>query len=138
MSKKSLLVESVMHPFPHTVGLDQTLEVANTLMREHNVRHLPVRDGGKLIGMLSDRDIHFAEAVDQLEPKEIKVEDVYTPEPYVVPLKEPVATVARKMAHDRIGCALVVEEGSNNLVGIFTTVDACRTLAEALSGDFDQ
>ena len=40
-----------------TCGPDETMAVAESLMNKHRIRHLPVVDGGKLVGMLSIRDV---------------------------------------------------------------------------------
>jgi acetoin utilization protein AcuB len=45
---------------PHSIGADQTLEVAQIKMMELRIRHLPVVRGSKVEGILSDRDIKFA------------------------------------------------------------------------------
>lgn len=51
-------VRDVMTPEPHTVGPEQTLEEAATLMHEHDVSRLPVVDGdGRLLGIVSRGDI---------------------------------------------------------------------------------
>jgi acetoin utilization protein AcuB len=133
---KKLEIQSVMHPFPHTIGVDQKLSLAKEMMLEHNIRHLPVQKGGQLVGVLTDRDINFALAVDGTTPENLTVEEACTLEPYLVAPTESVATVARRMAHDHIGCTLIAQNGK--LIGIFTTVDACRVLSEALSGSMDQ
>ena len=135
MSSK-MKIQDVMHPFPYTIGAEQTLSVAKKLFEEHGVRHLPVQRGGALIGILSDRDHNFARAVEKKEVEDLIVEECCTLEPYVVAPDTSLDIVARRMAHDHIGCALVVE--NNKLVGIFTAVDACRTLAEVLSGSYEQ
>jgi acetoin utilization protein AcuB len=51
-------VERYMTTSPHTVGQDQKLSQAHKIMRAHEIRHLPVLQGGKLVGVLSDRDLH--------------------------------------------------------------------------------
>ncbi len=133
----SLQIQAVMHPFPHTVGLNQTLKIAREMMREHDIRHLPVQSAGNLVGVLSERDIDFALRVDKKDPEQMHVGEACTPEPYTVAATASVSEVARRMAHDHIGCALVVD-AKEKLIGIFTTVDACRTLAEVLSGRIEQ
>lgn len=136
MSKKAMKVLSVMHPFPYTIGVNQTLKVAISMLKEHNVRHLPVKENNSLVGILTERDINFALRVDKKNPEELKVKDAYLGEPYVVTPDTLVSIVAAKMAHEHIGCTLIVE--NEELVGIFTTVDACRLLSELLSDQMEQ
>jgi acetoin utilization protein AcuB len=137
MAKKSIKIESVMHPFPHSIGAGLNLEQAKEMMSEHNIRHLPVQEGGRLKGILTDRDINFALAMDKVDAEQILVRDAFTEDPYVVTEGEDVARVARKMAVEHIGCALITTK-NESLSGIFTTVDACRVLAEVLSERYDQ
>ncbi|MCB0338081.1 MAG: CBS domain-containing protein [Bdellovibrionales bacterium] len=130
---KKLHIEGVMTAFPHSIGIDQNLSLAKKMMREHGVRHLPVQDGGKLVGILSHRDINFALALDKKEPEEVIVEDAFTVEPYIVNRDADLSMVASHMAQNRLGCALVID--GEKLVGIFTATDACRTLAALLRNE---
>jgi acetoin utilization protein AcuB len=134
---EKLQIQAVMHPFPHTIGSKQSLKIARNMMTEHKIRHLPVKTGGELVGIITERDIDFALRVDKKTPEEMSVEEAFTAEPYTVVATTPVETIARKMAHDHIGCALVIDS-KDQLIGIFTTVDACRALAEVLSGTKEQ
>ena len=95
-------------------------------MLENNIRHLPVQTGGKLRGVITERDINFALAMDHKNPEELRVEEVYTEEPYVVECETGLDVVVKQMATDRIGCALITDKGK--LTGIFTKVDACKVL----------
>ncbi len=133
---KSLQIQAVMTPFPHSVGLNQSVKVARQLMREHSIRHLPVQNGGQLVGVISDRDVNFAIAFEHVDPETMLVSEAYTAEPYIIELTTPVYQVARRMADDHLGCALVTQR--ERLVGIFTAVDACRTLADLLLSDDDR
>lgn len=132
----ALEIRTVMHPSPFTISPAQSLEAAKQRMAEHGIRHLPVQDGGKLVGVLSDRDLYFALAVDRKTADELTVRDACTAEPYIVPPSTPVYEVARRMAHEQLGCALVAE--NDHVVGIFTTVDAARLLGEMLLGELEQ
>jgi acetoin utilization protein AcuB len=134
--KRNPQVIAFMTPFPHSIDVDAPLEDAHKLMREHR-RHLPVMSGGGIVGVLTDRDIKLVLGPDFGSPdeRELRVRDAYVERPCVVPASTPVAKVARVMAQNRIGSAIVTKHGK--LVGIFTVTDACRALAEII-GDHDE
>jgi CBS domain-containing protein len=113
---------------PHTIGENIGLEKAQTMMRDFNVRHLPVRYGGRLVGVISDRDIRLALS---LHPKasEVKVGDIMSEQAYSVPETAPLAEVARYMAQHKIGSAVVLDP-NEKVTGVFTTTDALNALAE--------
>jgi acetoin utilization protein AcuB len=135
--KRNPQVIAFMTPFPHSIDVDAPLEDAHKLMREHRFRHLPVMSGGEIVGVLTDRDIKLVLGPDFGSPdeRELRVRDAYVERPCVVPASTPVAKVARVMAQNRIGSAIVTKHGK--LVGIFTVTDACRALGEII-GDHDE
>ena len=135
--KRNPQVIAFMTPFPHSIAVDAPLEAAHKLMREHRFRHLPVMSGAEIVGVLTDRDIKLVLGPDFGSPdeRELRVCDAYVETPCVVPASTPVAKVARVMAQNRIGSAIVTKHGK--LVGIFTVTDACRALAEII-GDHDE
>jgi len=124
------LVRSFMTPSPHTVGRGQPLLVARSLMHQHRVRHLPVLDGGKLVGLLSERDLGVVEGLPRVDAASLTVEDAMTAGTYVVSQDAPLATVAAEMAETKFGAAVVMDGG--RVVGVFTSVDALRALAALL------
>jgi acetoin utilization protein AcuB len=127
---KDMSIDQVMTSMPHTVGADQTARVAREMMRQHNIRHLPVQKGGELVGIVSDRDINFALAIDLKRDNELLIDAIYTPEPTTVGPKTKLVGVVKKMHKDQIGCVLVVEKGE--LVNIYTITDVCRDMFELL------
>ncbi len=135
--KRNPQVIAFMTPFPHSIDVDAPLEDAHKLMRRRRFRHLPVISGGEIVGVLTDRDIKLVLGPDFGSPdeRELRVRDAYVERPCVVPASTPVAKVARVMAQNRIGSAIVTKHGK--LVGIFTVTDACRALAEII-GDHDE
>ncbi|MEI8254714.1 MAG: CBS domain-containing protein, partial [Deltaproteobacteria bacterium] len=130
MSPRIPVVETYMSASPHSIGGDQTLATARTLMRKHKIRHLPVMRAGKLIGLCSARDLDFVESLAGIDPEKVVVEDAMSQEPYCVPPDAPLDEVALEMSRRRYGCAIVLRDGK--LTGMFTAVDAMRILAETL------
>ena len=129
-------VGAVMTPFPHFVHVDDSLLVGRAMMVQHEVRHLPVKDGDQLVGILTDRDLKRALDPDLgLPPKDqLFVRDVFVSDAFVVDSAEPLDNVLEQLAARHIGSALVTKKG--RLVGIFTLVDACRMFCEHLRAMF--
>jgi acetoin utilization protein AcuB len=119
-------VRDFMTPAPHSIGRDQPLSLAQERMRSDGIRHLPVLHGGKLVGILSQRDALLVETLRDVDPATTTVEDAMSTDVYVVSPDTPLGDVARDMAERKYGCAVVAE--GPHLVGIFTTIDALRAL----------
>jgi acetoin utilization protein AcuB len=130
MAKGIPHVDRYMTPSPYSVGQEQKLLQAHRLMREHHIRHLPVLHGGKLVGVISDRDLHLIETLRDVDPEKVLIEEAMSPSVYTVSPKAPLDEVVREMVQHRYGCAVVVEGGK--VVGVFTTVDALRAFADTL------
>jgi len=127
------LIKAVMTPFPWHVDPTGSLDDAKALMREHGIRHLPVKEGDSLLGIVTDRDIGLVESVVRQsgDSPPLAVRDVGIREAYVVELTEPLDRVLIQMADRHIDSALVVKRG--RLVGIFTATDACMRFGEFLN-----
>ncbi|GAA6746551.1 acetoin utilization AcuB family protein [Thermus brockianus] len=124
-----MLVKDVMRSPVVTVGPDATLEEAYRLLLERGIRHLPVVAEGRLLGIVTDRDIRLATS--HLNPKgpcptcalvaEVMIKEVVTAHPL-----DPVEEAARVMRERKIGSLPVLEEGA--LVGIVTGIDLLDAL----------
>lgn len=101
-------------------------------MGKYELRHLPVAVDGKLIGVVSDRDLNLVQTLAYAPPDAITVEDAMTPDPYAPTPDTPLVEVVRVMVDRKIGSAVVVDAGE--IVGIFTATDAMRALIDALGG----
>lgn len=121
-------IDQVMTKQPFTVGREQTLDTAHQIMRKRKVRHLPVLEGGKVVGVLSERDLYFLESIAGVDARKDRVEDAMTAEVYGVAPDALVTEVAAYMARRRYGCAVVMDGAQP--VGIFTAIDALRILGE--------
>lgn len=114
-----------------SIGLDQTIAEAGRRMRAHRIRHLPVLDGGRLVGLLSERDIALIDGLPGVDPDEVSVEEAMSSEPYTVLPSTPLDEVVRVMAEKKLGSAIVAENA--RVVGVFTTVDALTVLGKLLA-----
>lgn len=132
MTKPIPTVQKYMSTNPHSIGQEQTLAKAHEVMREHKIRHLPVLEGGRLVGMITLRDLHLVETLKDVDPKKITVEDAMSSTVYAIVPDAPLDDVAAEMAEHKYGSAVVMQ--NNKVVGILTTVDVCRALAELLRG----
>jgi acetoin utilization protein AcuB len=130
MSKAVPSVQKYMTTSPHSIGGEQTLATAARMMHEHHIRHLPVLSGGKLRGLLTDRDLKLVETFRDVDPTKLTVDEAMTEQPYAVSPETPLDEVVSTMAGGKFGSAIVVQNG--RVVGIFTTVDACLALSELL------
>lgn len=119
-------IETYMTGSVHTIGARKTLEEAHHLMRTRKVRHLPVLKGGKLVGIVSQRDLALIESLPGVDPEKVTVEDAMSDDLLVVTQDTLLAEVAQKMARRKVGSAVVTDGGQ--VVGIFTAVDALKTL----------
>ncbi len=120
-----------MTPGPHTIGAEQTLATAARVFREHHIRHLPVLEGGRLVGMLTERDLQLVERIRGVDPNELTVDEAMTPDPYAIAPDTSLEWVALEMAEHKYGSTVVVDRGK--VVGVLTTVDALRALQDTLA-----
>lgn len=100
------------------------------MMREYNIRHLPVLDGGRLAGIITARDIALVETLRDVNPDEVTVEDAMSEDVYTVSPDAPLDEVVGEMASRKYGSAVVMH--NQKVVGIYTTVDVCSTLSDLL------
>ena len=134
-----MLVRKKMKKDLVTVTKDERMTTAKKLLQEKNIRHLPVVDGKKLIGLVTNMDIRKAEAspatsleirelhylLDKLTVGEIMTRNVITISPDIS------VEEATTLIHDnKIGCLPVVEDG--NLVGIITENDVMEMLIDVM------
>ena len=128
---KERTIGEAMSKNPISVGQEQPLQVARELMREHRIRHLTVLHGGQLVGILSQRDLYLMETLVDVDSETAKVEEAMSPEAYAVTADTPLREVAHHMAQNHLGSAVVMDK--YEVLGVFTTTDAVRELARALS-----
>ena len=127
-----LTVADCMTSHPYWINEEASLREAMSLMTERRIRHLPVKRGKAVVGVLSDRDLRMVFGMAWVKLDETQVKVFCQTHPFAVDPQTPLAEVARQMAAEHYGSAVVMK--ANELVGIFTTVDACRVLADFAEG----
>jgi len=138
MASTGLKVRDVMSRDVHTVKRNDELAIADALMKQARVRHLPVLDeDGEVCAVVSQRDLFrgallralgYGARAEELMLKQVPVKDAMSSEIHTTTPDTPVADAARVMIERRIGCLPVVENG--RLVGIVTETDFVRLVAE--------
>ena len=131
-----MLIRNWMTPEVLTVTPDTSLLKLGKLMRDNGVRRLPVLDNGRVVGIISDRDVRDASpskatTLDMYEMHyllaEIKAKDIMTPRPVTIKPTDTVEKAAMIMLDKKIGGLPVVDE-KGALVGIISDQDVFKAL----------
>jgi len=131
MTKSIPQIKKYMTTDVQTIGDEQPMAVAHQMMREQHIRHLPVLHQGKLVGVVTDRDLRLIETLRDVDPAKVAVSEAMTSDVYTVGPDAALNEVVSSMASSKYGSAVVVDHG--HVVGIFTTVDACSAFADLLA-----
>ncbi len=125
-----LTVNELMTTIPNTVTPRSTLRQVIELMKTQNCRQLPVLDNGKLVGIITDRDVrlvmnsplvlHGRWQDDQILDN-VSAENCMTPDPMTVSPDTPAYHAANLLSIYKFGALPVVDNGT--LVGIITVTD---------------
>ena len=134
--KKIPFVGAVMSPFPHFVDTDDEIAKVERLMAEHHIHHIPVQQDGRVVGVVSERDLsHLLERfVPETDRGRIRAREIMRDEPYIVAFDTPLNDVAREMAKGHIGSVIVLHH--EKLAGILSANDICRILADIFESEF--
>ncbi len=140
-----MLVEKRMKRDPVTVAPDASFRHAMTLIRQKGIRHLPVVEDGRLVGIVTDRDIRQTSpspatslAIHELHYllEKVTVREVMTRKVISVTPDTPIEEAARLMLRHKIG-GLPVLEGEK-LVGIITETDLLQAFVEVMGVQEEQ
>ncbi len=131
-----MLVKNWMSKTVVTADVNDSMQDAMKLLKDHHISMLPVMQKGKLVGIITDRDLKRASASDAttLEVHEllylvskIKVKDIMTKDPVTIPLNYTVEEAADVLLSNKISGAPVVD-GEGELVGTITKSDLFKVL----------
>ena len=116
------------------VSPEETVRRAAEMMDELNVGSLPVCDGPKLVGMITDRDITIRSTAKGQAPETTRVGDVMSPQVRTCHESQSVDEVLREMGDSQIRRVPVIDQASHSLVGIVSLGD----FAVRQAGDTDE
>ncbi|MFH1479690.1 MAG: CBS and ACT domain-containing protein [Pseudomonadota bacterium] len=131
-----MLVKNWMNEKVITVDVNDSMHDAMKLMKEHDIRMLPVLKKGKLVGIVTDRDVKRASASDAtlLEIHElsyiitkIKINEIMTKDPVTIPFDYTAEETAEILLRNKISGAPVVDH-DGNVVGTITQTDLFKVL----------
>jgi acetoin utilization protein AcuB len=118
-----------------TIEAQDGVPKALALLPEHRIRHLPVMDHGRLVGVVSERDLLEAtgwdpkRAVDHEERRAQPVRDVMRVPPHTTEPQAELADAASRLLRRRVGCLPVMEDGK--LAGILSELDVLGAFVRA-------
>lgn len=123
-----MLVQEIMHSPVMVLPITATLGEAYALFEKHGFRHLPVVEGKRLVGILSDRDLRFATSsfCDIPHTADDPVTLAMSPRVLTADPLDPVEDAAKIMREHKIGCLPVVD--GEEVVGILTGMDLLDAL----------
>lgn len=134
-----MVVEDVMTEAPITVSSSTSIRKVITTLFESDFRHLPIVDGGQLVGIVSDRDLRAFMAPSMIElekPEDVQrrlaqpVSTVMNADVVSVTAETDLADVIEMMLDQKVGAIPVVRPDTQELVGIVSYVDVLRAAQE--------
>ena len=115
-----------------TVAPDTALSEARELMAELRIRHLPGVSEGRILGIVTARNVLVVDDFGVFGAQDVLVQAAMTGEPMCVPSDCAIRDVVHTMAREEIDAVLIVDGGT--LLGIFTDRDALKLLSMSLEG----
>jgi CBS domain-containing protein len=126
-------VRDAMTENPRSIGASASVVEAARLMREEDIGSLPITDDGKLVGMITDRDIATMVVAEAADPETTSVGDVSSRDPISVEPDKDIEEALQLMARHQVRRLPVVENGG--LVGIVAQADVALKEGEKKTGE---
>lgn len=117
-------VREIMTREPSTLAPASTIGEAATIMRQDDCGSVPIVDGGRLVGIITDRDIVVRVLAGGKDPKTTRVSDAMTADPVTVGPDSSVDDAQKVMAEHQVRRLPVVEDG--RLVGLVVIGQVAR------------
>jgi CBS domain-containing protein len=127
-------IREVMNSNPRTVEPGATVQEAARLFRDEDVGSLPIVEGNRLVGTITDRDVVLRVVAEGKDPQSVVVGDVATTDLVTVEPQQNLDEALRLMAKHQVRRLPVVEEGGR-LVGIVAQADVAQEADAARVGE---
>ena len=127
-------IRDLMTTNPRSLESGSTVMEAARLMRDEDAGLIPVVEGEKLVGTVTDRDIAIRVVADGKSPESITVGEIASRELVTIDPQQDLDEALRLMARHQIRRLPVVEE-DGRLVGIVAQADIARNASDAKTGD---
>lgn len=124
-------VDEYTTPSPLTVNIGASMDELVDIMKSNEIRHIPVVENDRPVGIISDRDVKMVMNV--AGASVLRARDLMHENPYMVESGTLLEEVVLEMSKNKFGSAIVNDDG--RIVGIFTSTDALNALVEILRGD---
>ncbi|WP_313031718.1 CBS domain-containing protein [Massilia alkalitolerans] len=131
-------IREVMTPDVQTISPQETVQRAAQMMDELNVGAIPVCDGDRLVGMITDRDITVRSVAAGQSPDQTFVGDVMSTDVRTCYSNQELDEVMDTMSDVQIRRVPVIDENSRQLVGIVSLGDIATKSAGMVEGALDE
>ena len=126
-------IRDLMSSNPRTVSSDSSVVEAARIMRDEDVGLVPVVDGDRLVGTVTDRDITIRVVAEQKDPQSTQVREVASTDLVTIDPQQDLSEALRLMAQHQVRRLPVVEQG--RLVGIVAQADVAREGSDSQTGE---
>ena len=136
-----MTIEEIMTANPISISASSPVQSAIWLMRDRDIRHVPVLDEGELVGMISDRDVRsfllpsLAEFETPAKARNLlrsPVSELMKTDVLTVSAESEVRDVIDLMLEEKVGAIPVIDDVTNTLEGIVSYVDILRAARAVL------
>ena len=136
-------VSEIMAKNVVAISLDEKMDLVDEIMTSGDIRHLPVTQGGLIVGLVSQRDllraklstvIDFSEEDRKEVLESTDVEKVMTRDVKIADPNEPIVHAAKRMLEMKIGCLPVVND-DKELLGLITETDVMAYFVKVAEDD---
>jgi CBS domain-containing protein len=131
-------IQDIMTRDVQTISSQETIQRAAQLMDELNVGAIPVLDGDKLVGMITDRDITVRSVAAGQDPRSTKVTDVMSTDVRTCTPGQSIEEVLSQMGDVQIRRVPVVDEQSGKVIGIVSLGDVATSDAADVDVALDE